>query len=156
MYPHRIRLRGPWEYEPLARRVIHDSGQMEMRTESLPPPGRMILPCPWRDGGLSDFAGKVRFRRRFGWPGRIDASESVWLTFAGAGSGSDVWLNGKFLGRHEGTSTAFDFPITSLLQLRNELIVEVDVSPEASGLWGEVALEVRPKPPSSVEVIRSP
>src|SRR5687767_15758269 len=37
MYPHRIRLRGPWECEPLARRGPAEG--------PLPPPRRLSLPC---------------------------------------------------------------------------------------------------------------
>src|SRR5262245_97069 len=72
MYPHRIRLRGPWECQPLA--------------PDGPPPRRVTLPCRWADGGLGDFRGPVRFRRRFGYPGRLDAHERVWLTFVPTGA----------------------------------------------------------------------
>src|SRR5881227_2389651 len=102
MYPHRIRLRGPWECEPLARSVVRADVTRELRQEELPPKCRMLLPCRWSERGLHDFAGRVRFRRRFGYPGRIDAYERVWLTFAGAGDRSLVALNGSELGRHEG------------------------------------------------------
>jgi hypothetical protein len=132
MYPHRIRLRGPWECEPLARA---DGGP-------LPPPGRMTMPCCWVDGGLPGFVGRVRFRRRFGYPGRIDTHERVWLTFAGARAVAEVWLNGQLLGRHEGPGP-FEFEVTNLLRPRNELTVEVEASDLCGGLWGEVALEVR-------------
>src|SRR6266849_10307562 len=97
MYPHRIRLRGPWECEPLARIAPDEHGQTGR--DSLPPPCRMTMPCRWSEGGLENFAGRVRFRRRFGYPGRIDAHERVWLTFAGIGGTAEVWLNGQHLGR---------------------------------------------------------
>src|SRR5262249_57163388 len=58
LYPHRIRLVGPWEFEPLSR----------MGEQPLPPCGRMTLPARWQGGGLTDFAGRVRFVRRFGYP----------------------------------------------------------------------------------------
>src|SRR5437870_13868595 len=96
MYPHRIRLRGPWEYEPLAR--------LGPNCNDLPPWGRMTLPCHWKEGGLAGFAGRVRFLRRFHWPGRIDSHERVWLTFAGVTKTAEVWLNGVFLGLHTGTA----------------------------------------------------
>jgi hypothetical protein len=132
MYPHRIRLRGPWECEPLAR-----AGD---RTGPVPEPRRMTIPCRWGEGGLAGFAGRVRFRRRFGYPGRIDDYERVWLTFAGIEGAADVWLNGESLGRHEG---ACEFDATGLLRQRNELVVEVEAPSDAGGLWGEAALEVR-------------
>ncbi|HVS34010.1 MAG TPA: hypothetical protein VMS17_00410 [Gemmataceae bacterium] len=130
-YPHRIRLRGPWECAPLERRPAGE----------LPPPMRMTLPCRWAAGGLADFAGVVRFRRRFGYPGQIDAWERVWLTFEGASDRAAVRLNGRDLGDHAGDAP-FECEATALLQARNELIVDV-AGPADGGLWGETALEVR-------------
>ena len=49
MYPHRIRLRGPWECEPLAR----------AGGGPLPPPCRITMPCRWGEAGLADFAGRL-------------------------------------------------------------------------------------------------
>ncbi len=143
MYPHRIRLRGPWECEPLVRFTTSSEGQVEIRTDNLPPPRRMTMPCRWNEGGLIDFAGRVRFRRRFGYPGRIDSDERVWLTLAGADAIAEVSLNGRFLGRHEGAEEPFEFDVTILLQDRNELTVEVESPTAQGGLWGEVALEIR-------------
>ncbi|SRR5579883_560042 len=133
MYPHRIRLRGPWECEPLLRRG--DNAQ-----EPLPPSCRMTIPCRWSEGGLPGFTGRVRFRRSFGYPGRIDAHERVWLTFAGVGGEGEARLNNQFLGRIPNVS---EFEVTSLLRPRNELVVELDGTAEEGGLSGEVALEVR-------------
>jgi hypothetical protein len=103
----------------------------------------MNLPCRWSEGGLADFAGLVRFRRRFGYPGRIDDAERVWLTFAGITGSAVVWLNSELLGLAQApNATDFEYLITPLLQPRNELVVEVE-GPADGGLWGEVALEVR-------------
>ena len=140
MYPHRIRLRGPWECEPLARLVTTPEGQKTVTTD-LPAPCRVTMPCRWKDGGLKGFAGRVRFLRHFGYPGRIDENERVWLTFGGVEGATEIWLNGQFLGRQEETRP-FEFHITSLLRGRNELQVEVEGS-ETGGIYGEVALEIR-------------
>jgi hypothetical protein len=121
MYPHRIRLRGPWEVEPPGA-----------------PPRRLVLPCRWAESGLS-FTGPARFRRRFGYPGTIDADERVWLTGDGVGGRVAVRLNGTAIGEAEG---AFTFEVTALLRARNELLLDVAVV-EQGGLYGEVALEVR-------------
>ena len=132
MYPHRIRLRGPWECEPL-----------DSASGVVPPPMRVTMPCRWHDAGLPNFAGRVRYRRRFGYPGRIDDVERVWLTFAGANDASEVTLNGAALGRSETPGQLFEFEATPLLQPRNELVVEVRGAAPTAGLWGEVALEIR-------------
>jgi len=142
-YPHRIRLRGPWECEPLFRTVVGAGGRVERTEGPLPPPCRMTIPCRWQEGSLADFAGRVRFRRHFGYPGRIDSYERVWLTFAGVAGVAEGWLNGRFLGQHEGASEPFEFEVTGLLGPRNELAVEVEARAGDGGLYGEVALEVR-------------
>ncbi len=134
-YPHRIRLRGPWECEPLRRAGAADA--------SLPKPLRMTMPCCWAEGGLPDFAGRVRFTRSFGYPGQIDANERVWLTFAGVAGFAEVSLNGHLLGRHEGEAGPFEHEVTALLASRNRLVVEVEETTGRGGLWGEVALEIR-------------
>jgi len=142
MYPHRIRLRGPWECQPLARFVIVANGRQETVTTDLPAARKMTMPCRWSDGGLENFAGRVRFCRHFGYPGRIDENERVWLTFAGVEGTAEVWVNGQFLGRREEPQQPFEFEITRLLRDRNELRVEVE-GPETGGLSSEVALEIR-------------
>jgi hypothetical protein len=85
-------------------------------------------------------AGRVRFRRRFGYPGRIDAYERVWLTFAGIGGKAEVRLNNHLLGH---IIAAAEFEVTQMLRLRNELVVEIEGTTEQGGFGGEVALEVR-------------
>jgi hypothetical protein len=132
MYPHRIRLRGPWECEPL-----------ESADGLVPPASRVTMPCHWGESGLSGFAGRVRYRRRFGYPGRLDDTERVWLTFSGATERADVSLNGVVLGSSERAGEPFEFEATALLRERNELVVEVTGAGPAAGLWGEVALEIR-------------
>jgi hypothetical protein len=94
------------------------------------------MPCRWVEVGKPDLTGPVRCRRRFGYPGRIDPHERVWLTFAGVADRTAVSLNGTALASVTGPA---EFDVTALLRPRNELVVEV----EGPGLWGEVALEVR-------------
>lgn len=134
MYPHRIRLRGPWDYEPLVR-LPADAAL------PLPPSGRMTVPCRWAKGGLPGFAGRVRFRRRFGFPGQIDAHERVWLTVAGVEASADVAVNGVSLSRDVG-GQPFECDVTTLLRPRNELVMDIDGGVNG-GIWGEIALEVR-------------
>jgi hypothetical protein len=101
------------------------------------------MPCRWRDVGLEEFVGQVRCRRRFGYPGRIDANERVWLTFAGFSQRADIALNGLSLGSKTQQEGPCEFDVTALLQARNELLVTVTSAAGENGLWGEVALEVR-------------
>src|SRR6266850_2517406 len=112
MYPHRIRLRGPWECEPLLRTVCRPNGSVEGSTEGLPSPSPMTIPCRWKEGGLGDFNGRVRFRRSFGFPGKIDPHERLWLTFGGVDKIADISVNGQSLGRHEESGEPFEYEVT--------------------------------------------
>src|SRR5207248_7895299 len=80
MYPHRIRLRGPWECEPIEPSpLVGQAFQPDCQArkpdlrdgEGRVLPHRVILPCRWIDAGLVDFQGSVRFTRKFGYPGRV-------------------------------------------------------------------------------------
>jgi hypothetical protein len=130
MYPHQIRLRGPWECEPLTQQVGESP---------VPPPRRVTMPCRLED--LGDFSGRVRFRRAFGYPGRIDADERVWLTLDGIEVSAEVSLNGQLLGQCDRGS--FEFDVTALLKERNRLDIVFEALPKTCGLWEEVALEIR-------------
>jgi hypothetical protein len=146
MYPHRIRLAGPWELEivgnpsepgALATGACDPSLTLRALTGAEAPrsPNRVTIPCR-----LPGFTGTVRFTRRFGYPGRIDDYERVWLTFAGVAGRAAVCLNGTTLGRIDGPA---EFEITRLLSERNQLQVDVEGAGGKCGLWGDVALEVR-------------
>jgi hypothetical protein len=95
----------------------------------------VIIPCHWRNLGVP-----VRLIRRFGYPGRIDDYERVWLTFAAVAGRAAVRLNGTALGSIEGPA---EFEVTRLLGERNALEIEFTASSGDAGLTGEVALEVR-------------
>jgi hypothetical protein len=130
-YPHRIRLRGPWQVEPLSG--LAPGGP-------LPAPLTLRMPGRLSDSALQHFRGRVRFRRAFGYPGRIDSFERVWLTFAGVEGRTVAELNGQKLGDLSG---AGEFEVTALLRSRNIVVVDVECTTPTSGLWDEVALEVR-------------
>ena len=143
MYPHRIRLLGPWEIEPVTRLVRQADGTVQVIDSPLPPARRMIMPCRWNEGGLGDFTGRVRFRRRFGYPGRIDPYERVWLTFEGIAGSCEISLNCQTLGHRGEVDWPIEFEITELLKGRNELVVLIDAPDGCGGLPDEVALEIR-------------
>lgn len=124
-YPHRIRLRGPWQLEALERPERQ---------------ARMQMPARLGDCSLRDVRGRVRFRRRFGYPGRIDVTERVWLTFAGIEGQATGELNGHGLGA---LTSGSECEVTGLLRNRNMLVVDIDCMAPSCGLWDEVALEVR-------------
>ncbi len=127
MYPHRIRLRGPWECEPIDNSL---------------PPRRVTMPSGWIAAGLAGFRGSARFTRRFGYPGRIDDGEHVWLLGENARGCRSVSLNGQLLSASP-NEEAFAFDVTPMLSQRNLLEVIVQGDSDEAGLWGDIVLEIR-------------
>jgi len=120
-YPHRIRLRGPWE--------CLDAGAQR----------RATMPCAWTGAGGA--ARQVGFTRRFGYPGTIDAHERVWLMIDDLHGTWDIALNGTTLAT--GQTAAFAADVTGLLAARNRLELTAAIVDRPQPLGGEVALEVR-------------
>jgi hypothetical protein len=103
----------------------------------------MSIPCRWQDGGLPDFTGRVCFKRNFGYPGRIDETERVWLTLDGVVGSCSLFLNARALATYDSPADHMEFDVTGLLHKRNELVVTLEDLQGLGGLTGEVAIEIR-------------
>lgn len=153
---HVIRLRGPWEYEPLGRFVKTASGEWGEETADLPPGGRTKMPADWSADLGVGFVGRVRYTRRFNCPTNLGPLERVWLVFDGIDHQAHVALNGQPLGELRGSLGAHRVEITPVLLPQNVLAVDVSLPAEvfadeqvrgrragrAGGLFGEVRLEI--------------
>ncbi|HEX4142103.1 MAG TPA: hypothetical protein VHY91_01025 [Pirellulales bacterium] len=154
--PHVIRLRGPWQYEPLAQWILDAEGT-QRTVEPLPPAGRMVMPADWSEPLGRDFRGRVRFLRSFGRPTRLEPDEQVWLVCDGVDLTGWALLNGEQLGPLPGFRQPASFDVTSRLKERNELAIDVELPPLsyddeqqlrpdraglAGGVIGEVRLEI--------------
>lgn len=78
----------------------------------------------------SEFSGGLLYRTQFA-ANRSKPTERMLLRFEGAGYIADVWLNGQWIGAHEGEFTPFTFDVTSLVEGWNTLAVRVHAIP-----WG--------------------
>ena len=135
---HAIRLRGPWTCQPL--------DWADASAAPLPAGGTLEMPGDWGRLLGDDFRGRVRFTRQFNLPTGLDAGQRVWLVIDSVHAEADVVLNGSSVGQvcNVPNPPAGRFDITSLLQSRNELVVEVScpaTSPEP-GRLGLVKLEI--------------
>jgi beta-galactosidase/beta-glucuronidase len=154
--PHIIRLRGPWELQPLARYVAAGDAGFREETGDLPPGGKVSVPGDWGELLGPDFIGRARYTRRFNCPTNLQAGERVWLALDGVDPRAEVALNGQPIGQAHGYQATTRFDITPALQEHNVLAVEVCM-PGASfddegcrpgragrpgGLIGEVRLEI--------------
>ncbi len=88
---------------------------------------RATLPSSWLTHApeMRHYQGLVWYQRRFDVaPGE---GERQFLRFGAVNYAAEVWLNGQFLGRHEGGFTPFAFEVTGLLRAEgNRLVLGVD------------------------------
>jgi hypothetical protein len=70
----------------------------------------------------------VQLRRRFGWMAKLSPGDRVFLAMDAAADRVRVRVNGVSLNAVDSQETPARFDITSLLQPRNEAVVEIDES----------------------------
>ena len=121
---------------------------------------KIVVPFPW-ESELSrvarpDYKGVAWYHRQFDCPSRWQ-KKSVYLRFGAVDWKAKVWLNGKFLGEHEGGYTPFEFLLKNVKQTGNDLVVEaidftnpshpvgkqINWYTHTSGIWQTVWLEAR-------------
>jgi hypothetical protein len=153
---HIIRLRGPWQLEPVARFVSQPDGTYRPLKDDLPPSARQTMPADWSEVFGPDFLGRVRYLRVFQKPTGLDSGERVFLVVERPNSHGEIRLSGKRLGDVSREGAAGRFDITELLGDHNrlEIIVDhpaLDARGSANddggtrlpgGLVGEVRLEI--------------
>lgn len=125
----RTPLNGPWRYAPDTPQFAFGDhlGWMDPSFDDSTWP-EMEIPACWdlADPALYGFEGYVWFRRTCVLPAADAGFE--FLSFEGVNYRTDVWLNGHYLGAHEGGFTPFRFRIDDYLapQATNSLVVRVD------------------------------
>lgn len=117
----RLSLNGKWKYS--LESVPDDDSDWD----------EMLLPANWYLRGL-DFAGTVYFQKSF----QLDekpADKEFWLSFKGVDYFADVYLNGVFVGHHEGYFQPFMFNVTEIIGEENSLLVRVSSPREEKPVW---------------------
>lgn len=120
MYPHVIRLRGPWRYRTLPP-PSPSSPPGDGRTNQGQQTGSMTMPGFWHRGGLAGYWGLVELRRPFHWVAQVAADETVWLVLDRVVGSAQVQLNGTTLGTHNCPWDEFRYEVTRLLAPDNVL-----------------------------------
>jgi hypothetical protein len=152
---HIIRLRGPWELEPLERYVPPSIGGYASQSSGVPPRDRWQMPADWWETMGHDFLGVVRYSRKFNRPTNLE-QDRVWLVVEPPRSCGLVRVNGHELGYVRFGAPAGRFDITPLLNNHNSVVINVehpalDDAGNApndgsifvpGGLVGEVRLEI--------------
>ncbi|GEN33495.1 glycoside hydrolase family 2 protein [Aneurinibacillus danicus] len=120
-------LRGVWQCLPdkdntfensIENKIVYASNEQSWQ--------EIAVPSHWQKAGFEHHQGVMWYRRTFHAPKKQDGVR-YFLHFAGVDYFSEVWLNGVYLGAHEGDFDSFAFPVTAFLRFaaENELIVKV-------------------------------
>jgi beta-glucuronidase len=94
------------------------------------------VPGDWnsQDEKLLYYEGTIWYRRLFDYK-KTAADNRVFIHFGAANYESDIYLNGKKLGKHIGGFTPFNYEITALLKdSANSLVVKVDNKRKREGV----------------------
>ena len=116
-----------WEAVPIAG-PLEDASEAAQIERAWTP---VRVPWHWQlEDAFAAYEGFVLYRCRFA-HGRPPVGAMVSLRFGGVYYAARVWLNGVYLGDHEGYFSAFEFDVTDtvITDGENELLVEV-FSPE--------------------------
>lgn len=133
---HAIRLRGPWQYVPMARTELLSDGTTRELGGDLPPPGRCQVPTDWAETLGPEFRGRVQFQRSFGCPTGLEPGDRVDLVIGPVDAWGSVTLNALLLGRLAVQNSGARFDVTNHLAKRNLLCIEVE--------WPQTAGESKP------------
>jgi beta-galactosidase len=80
-----------------------------------------------QDGGNDYYRGMCWYVKEFDKP-QIQKKDNIYIEFKGVNSSSEIFLNGKLVGRHDGGYSTFRFDITDTVKEKNVLVVSVDNS----------------------------
>jgi sialate O-acetylesterase len=101
----------------------------------------------WENQGFKGYDGFAWYRLKFTLPKEIPGKATE-LCFGAVDECAWVWLNGVFIGQHDegpkGWSTPFRLEVTKEVRwgAENTLVVRVEDSEQAGGIWKPVVLEV--------------
>jgi beta-mannosidase len=129
----------------MSEQIINLNGIWQYKTDEKAGFDRtMRIPSNWEVAGLHDYSGVVWFKKEF----KIKNSKGkkntkikfknrgYALRFKGVDYFADVWLNGKYLGKHEGYFQPFEFNVAKfILDGENTLIVKVNSPKEDLKDW---------------------
>jgi beta-mannosidase len=121
-------LDGPWRYRLEGDEPGEDLGYARLDLDDRAWP-QMELPTNWYLTEVGDFFGTIWFRRAFRVPEAM-RGRRLFLRFGAVDYLADVWLNGTYLGHHEGMFNPFEFDVTDHLRLDGDNVVVVrDAAP---------------------------
>ncbi|MEM4627606.1 MAG: glycoside hydrolase family 2 TIM barrel-domain containing protein [Ignisphaera sp.] len=128
----RIPLDGFWKFK-MDRELVGDREEWYRGFSST---DLIYVPSSWNEQNpeWDQFTGVAWYQRDFYVDGSLKG-KLAWIIFDGAGYRARVWVNGNFIGEHEGSFTQFRFGVGSIKYGDlNRIVVRIDNTPSVSDL----------------------
>ncbi|MEM1645551.1 MAG: glycoside hydrolase family 2 TIM barrel-domain containing protein [Ignisphaera sp.] len=133
LYRPRISLDGFWSFKLDKNRV----GEKEAWYSGFESNDLVYVPSSWNEQNpdWDQYTYTVWYQKKFFVPKEFEGKRA-WIVFDGAGYIAKVWINGQFVGEHEGSFTRFKFSIEDKLRFGdlNLVVVEIDNTPSIYAL----------------------
>ncbi len=127
----KVELNGIWKYKIDEKNVGKEQGYYKQNVNFFEW-NNMEIPTNWYLTEVGDYFGAIWFETSFKVPAGYEGKR-LFLRFAGVDYYADVWLNGQFLGSHEGMFNPFEFDVTDIVKMDSENILVVrDDAPRAN------------------------
>ena len=127
----KVNLNGVWKYKIDENNVGKEQGYYRQDVD-FSAWKDMKIPTNWYLTEVGDYFGAIWFETTFKVPANYQGKR-LFLRFAGVDYYADVWLNGQFLGSHEGMFNPFEFDVTDIVKMDAENILVIrDDAPRAN------------------------
>jgi len=116
-----INLDGNWSFKPDPEPNFYEVNASDFGWKAI------TVPAHWMMEGFDSKSGTGGYRRHLQIPERFRGRRVKLLLFEGVYSGTEVWLNGKRIGSHEGGFSPFELDVTNAAHIAgdNQLAVLV-------------------------------
>jgi beta-mannosidase len=100
----------------------------------------MNIPANWYLTEVGDYFGVIWFKTSFRCPAEFEG-KGIYLRFNAVDYYADVWLNGEYLGFHEGMFNPFEFDISGKVKKEGENLLVVRVNAPRANAEYKLALD---------------
>ncbi|WP_338598930.1 glycoside hydrolase family 2 TIM barrel-domain containing protein [Sulfolobus tengchongensis] len=132
-YRQRISLEGFWKF----RLDERDLGEKENWYGGFESDDVIYVPASWNEQNPDwDQFSSIAWYEKKVFINEEHNNKEAWIIFDGAGYFTKVWINGSYIGSHEGSFTKFKFSIKDKLTFGdfNNIIVRIDNKPDVHNL----------------------
>jgi len=134
-----LNLNGSWKYKIDEENVGIEQGYYKTDVD-FSEWENMEIPTNWYLTEVGDYFGVIWFETTLRVPDNFKGKK-IFLRFEGVDYYADVWLNGQFIGSHEGMFNPFEFDVTDTVKMDCENILVVRVNAPRANAEYKLAID---------------